>query len=278
MGVSSVFSNIISTHQLRSIFLAPKTVVLDCRFDLKNPNIGEEAYRSGHIPGAQYVHLERDLCSPVGPETGRHPLASIEKLEQLFSKLGVGSDTQVVCYDAQDSMFAARCWWTLRYLGHERVCVLDGGLQAWIRECFILETGMKDRPSVPFKANIQTQMLVETRDVELQKVLLDSRDPQRFKGEEELIDPIAGHIPNAKNLPFKSQLNERGQFRPKDEILKNIQLYAKDDAPTFYCGSGVTACVNVLAADYVGVKGAKLYLGSWSEWIRDPKRSIAKGA
>ena len=269
------FNDLIFPIDLRKNISEPDLVVLDCRFDLKDPGAGQSRYLEGHIAGAHYVDLNRDLCGPITEQSGRHPLASVSQLEKLFSEAGVTEKSQVVCYDDGDSSFAARCWWTLRYLGHERVAVLDGGWKAWTFADGPVTRETPAKRNSNFKARLQTGWLVTISRLNDHR-LIDSRDAVRFRGEQEPIDPVAGHIPGAKNLPYKTHLNSHGSFRSKAEIQKEFKKFG-EGPHTFYCGSGVTACVNILAAHYAGISKVNLYLGSWSEWIRDPNRPIAKG-
>ncbi len=272
---------LIQAGQLRPLIESREQslVILDCRFDLKDPSSGERLYEQGHIPQAIYVHLDRDLCGPLTSQTGRHPIPSVEDLSQKFSSWGITSGVQVICYDGGDLAFAARAWWLLKWLGHETVSVLDGGYKIWTDMEYEVSTNQPVvRPQV-FRARVNQAALVQTEQVVKGiSPLIDVRDPQRFRGEVEPIDPVAGHIPGAQNLFFKELMNSNGLLKSPVEIQKILKPYFKNDSPVFYCGSGVTACVALLAAEEASLLGARLYGGSWSEWIRDPSRGTIKNS
>ena len=266
---------------------SPSVVILDCRFDLAAPDAGKQAYLREHIPTARYVDLNRDLSGPVSPTTGRHPLPRPEDLAVLFGGLGISSDTQVIAYDEINGSFAARAWWLLRWLGHDRAAVLDGGLQAWLKAGGAVESGEPERaaraaafvPRPDAAAVVTTAELVEALEGR-RRLLVDARAPERFAGTFEPIDPVAGHVPGAINHPFTINLREDGQFLPERELARRWRERLAGTAPAdviAMCGSGVTACHNLLALELAGLPAAKLYAGSWSEWIRDPKRPIARG-
>jgi thiosulfate/3-mercaptopyruvate sulfurtransferase len=258
-------------------------VVVDCRFDLANPNSGEEAFMKSHIPGARYVHLDRDLSAARTPQSGRHPLPAPAQLLELFSRLGIDGQKQVVAYDAAGGMLAAaRFWWLLRFMGHDAVAVLDGGWQAWTA------AGLPttDKNPAPARANFSGQAHLE-RLTPLAQIaghhgLIDSRDPARYRGEVEPIDPVAGHIPGARNHFCKINLEADGQhFRSQADLRSGFAACAdllQRGEGTFYCGSGVTACHNILAAVHAGFPEPRLYPGSWSEWCADRSRPVAVGA
>lgn len=258
---------------------------MDCQFDLDDPEGGATAYLKGHIPGAVYAHLERDLSAPKTGSNGRHPLPSIEILIAFFSNLGVDRGMQVVAYDNFGSPFASRLWWTLRYLGHEIVAVLDGGLPAWKSRNLPLREGEESRPAVSFLASPMQEMLITTGEV-VQAIgvsntlLLDARAPERFRGEEETRDPIAGRIPGARNRFWRDNLTPEENFRTPGELKTEFEAILGDFPPEsiiVYCGSGVTGCHNLLALEHAGLLGGRLYAGSWSEWIADPSHPIAVG-
>ncbi|MFO1435628.1 MAG: sulfurtransferase [Gammaproteobacteria bacterium] len=261
----------------------PALVIVDCRFDLANPNAGEQAYRASHIPGAQYVHLDRDLSAAKTPQSGRHPLPAAAQLQALFSRLGIDGHKQVVAYDAAGGMLAAaRFWWLLRYMGHEAVAVLDGGWQAWT------VAGLPTTDEVPmpahtsFSGHAHIERITPLAQVAGNGGLIDSRDPARYRGEVEPIDPVAGHIPGARNHFCKNNLEDDGQhFRSATDLRSGFGAVAEllqRGEGTFYCGSGVTACHNILAAIHAGFPEPKLYPGSWSEWCADRARAVAVGA
>lgn len=259
-----------------------KLCLLDCRFDLMQPAWGQEAYRQGHISGALYAHLDRDLSGPVVPGvTGRHPLPHIDAIVDTLSAWGVDRDTQVVAYDDKGGMFAARLWWMLRWLGHDKVALLDGGLAAWQAAGLPCDDVLVEPSRASFKANVQMQMLVSAEDV-LAAIadddinILDARGADRYRGENETIDPVAGHIPGAKSAPFMNNLQD-GFFKSKAQLHADYQTLRGKEATIVYCGSGVTAAHDVLAMTHAGFNAVQLYAGSWSHWITDPTRPIAIG-
>lgn len=258
--------------------------VIDCRFDLSNPAAGAAAYAAGHISGALYFDIDKDLSGPKNGSNGRHPLPDPDKLVALFSASGIDADTQVVAYDNSGGMFAARLWWLLRWLGHERVAVLDGGLSAWssLRAPLVQEI---DKPSPRRFTNRLQQTLVDADYVKAflhtsEMFLLDARSPDRFRGENETIDAVAGHIPGALNRFYQNNLDARGLFKAPDLLREEFDSLLGLTAPQSVvcsCGSGITACHNLLAMEIAGLSGAKLYAGSWSEWCSDPSRPVATG-
>lgn len=260
-------------------------VVVDCRFTLGAPDAGENAWQSGHIPGAAYAHLDRDLASPVTPRTGRHPLPERDAFQSFAGALGIGPDTQVVCYDDSGGAIAGRLWWLLRFFGHEHVAVLDGGFSAWTGAGLPVGDGRPDRAAGEFHTSgsaFQAVGVDQLRE-ELAEgvcVLLDARSGERFRGEKEPIDPVAGRVPGARNRPFQWNLDDRGRFLPRTELRSQFETLLGPDAPqqvVHMCGSGVTACHNLLAMEHAGLTGSRLYVGSWSEWIHDPARPVATG-
>jgi len=266
-------------------------VSIDCRFELSRPGWGEEAWAAGHIPGALYAHLDRDLSGPRTAGSGRHPLPDPGALAGLFSRFGIDAGVQVVAYDQGPGAYAARLWWLLRWLGHSRVAVLDGGFAAWERARLPVSTVSRPRPPRRFEARPNPGWVVTTEAIgaalasgalgRAEPLLIDARGADRFAGENETIDPVAGHIPGAHNHPFSGNLDALGRFRSPDELRRAWTASLRGRAPASVvamCGSGVTACHNLLALEVAGLSGAKLYPGSWSEWIRDPARAVALGA
>lgn len=254
-------------------------VVVDCRFALADPSLGRAQYLTAHIPGAVYAHLDEDLSSVPVTDNGRHPLPSPAQMATLFTHLGIGEMTQVVVYDANNGAYAARLWWMLHYMGHTAVAVLDGGWQAWQAANFATQSGEETNEPALFTGSPNRQMLVIVDDVQSQPLLVDSREPARYRGEEEPIDPAAGHIPGAVNY-FYQQHWEDGRYRAPEQIRQDLEAVLGDVPPeqaTFYCGSGVTACVNLLAMKHAGLGNGRLYVGSWSEWVSDPQRPQAQG-
>ena len=262
--------------------------IFDCRFDLADPARGAAAYAQGHVPGAFYAHLDRDLSSPITPHSGRHPLPEPTALCDWLGRHGVGRETWVVAYDDSGGSMAVRLWWLLRWLGHRAVTLLDGGWPAWERAGLPVEThppaaaaaarfdGTPDWDQVVSSAQIERQLAGGATDL----LLMDARTAVRFRGEAEPIDPIAGHIPGAINLPLQDNLDPDGRFK-SPAALRGLYLPAlhghRPQDVAAMCGSGVTACHNLLAMELAGLPGGRLYAGSWSEWIRDPARPVARG-
>ena len=275
---------LISTAELAAQLSGPDWLVADCRFELGKPEVGALAWRAGHIPGAVHVDLEHDLSAPVTPSTGRDPLPPIAAIAATFSRLGIGDETRVVCYDAGPGAYAARFWWMLRWLGHDAVAVLDGGFAAWIAEGRPVSTDVPERGPAHFVPRPRPGMVCDaetvSRSLARGETLVDVRGAERFSGSVEPIDAIAGHVPGAVNLPFLENLGANGRFRAPAEIAELWQsrtAVTPGRAPICMCGSGVTACHGLLALEAAGIPGGRLYAGSWSEWIRDPSRGIARG-
>ena len=261
----------------------PAWLTVDCRFDLANPAAGERAFEQAHIPGAIYAHLDRDLAGPIGATTGRHPLPDPEVFARTLSDWGVGADTQVVAYDADTGLFAARLWWMVRWVGHSRVAVLDGGLRAWLAANRPTTNERALRTHARFVARPDRSMWVDAAFVDRVRNdpsyrILDARAPERFTGQVEPIDPIAGHVPGARNHPLANNVQD-GRFASAEELRRRLtesQAGVADAQTIAMCGSGVTASHLLLAMEIAGKRGGKLYPGSWSEWIRDPAHAIAK--
>jgi len=264
-------------------------VLLDASFDLADPAAGERAWAQGHVPGAQYAHLERDLSGPpldAGPGfTGRHPLPQREAFAATAGRWGVGPSQCVVVMDRQGGPYAARLWWMLRWLGHSCVWVLDGGIAAWLAAGGALTSEIRaPRALAPYPLRPRSMPIVSADSLQrsLGRVrLLDARAPERFRGEVEPLDSVAGHIPGALNRPFKDNLDEKGCFKPREQLACEFALLIGRDAPgtvVHQCGSGVTACHNLLAMEAAGMAGSLLYAGSWSEWCAEPARPVARGA
>lgn len=259
---------------------------VDCRFTLTQPEAGRAAFEAGHLPGAQYADLDRDLAGPRTPGSGRHPLPSPEQLVRLFSGWGIGPGTGVVAYDEGSGAMAARLWWLLRYMGHRHVALLDGGLAAWTRAGLPLENGPPAAVSpASFRGRAGAMPVMDTAAVESALadgsiVLLDARTPERFRGEVEPIDPVAGRVPGAVNAPLGANLAADGRFRSPEELSRHYRALLGDRAPAeavCMCGSGVTACHDLFALELAGLRGARLWPGSYSEWVADARRPVARG-
>ncbi len=282
------YTTLISAAELAQHVLEPNWIVLDCRHDLTNPDAGRAAYEAGHIPNAQHAHLDTDLSDkrpgPKGEFRGRHPLPQREAFLETLRAWGVNRDSQVVVYDAQGGMFAARLWWMLRWAGHDAVAVLNGGLPAWNAAGMGLSTeaASKVRGNLELKpalgATVDVGEVLENLETK-KRIVIDARAPDRFRGENETIDPVGGHIPGAKNRFFKDNLQADGCFKPAEQLRAELSvLVAAPQDSIMQCGSGATACHNLLALEIAGLPGAALYPGSWSEWCADPSRPVATGA
>jgi thiosulfate/3-mercaptopyruvate sulfurtransferase len=276
---------LISTDVLASRLEDPSWIVIDCRFKLDDVTWGEREYAARHIPRAGYAHLDRDLSGPKTGTNGRHPLPDVHTLARTFGHLGITSGKQVVAYDQDNGMFASRLWWLLRWLGHDAAAVLDGGFAKWTAEARPTASGEERPAAAQFVASPRNEMVVDVNRVASLSAddewrLVDARAPERYRGEMEPIDRTPGHIPGAVNHFFQWNLDERGTFRTPEELRARMTQStggAPADRIVCYCGSGVTACHNLLALEHAGLTGAKLYPGSWSEWSADPTRPIEKG-
>ncbi|MCS7061974.1 MAG: sulfurtransferase [Anaerolineae bacterium] len=260
-------------------------LIVDCRFSLADASAGRRRYEDSHIPGAMYAHLNDDLSGPIIPGvTGRHPLPAVETAARTFGRLGIHSGVRVVAYDDMGgALGAARLWWMLRWLGHDAVQVLDGEWQAWLAGGYPTRAGVETRPPAAFIARPRAERIATAEDVETMRLnpscrVLDARSAARFHGREETIDPVAGHIPGALSAPYTDNLTPQGTFRSATE-LRGYYLALLGDTPAdqtvVYCGSGVSATHSILAMQVAGLGEARLYPGSWSEWITDPRRPVA---
>lgn len=279
---------LIGCDQLAGRLDEPAWRLFDCRFDLADTRHGAAAHARSHIPGAYYADLERDLSGPVTPSSGRHPLPDPARLCAWLGRHGVGRDTRVVAYDDSGGTMAVRLWWLLRWLGHRRVAVLDGGWQAWCEAGLPLESASPPPPAAAvFDAVPDPHQVVTTAEVAAslrggadRLLLLDARAQARFRGAAEPIDPVAGHVPGAVNVPLQDNLDARGRFKSAAELRARYDTALAGRPPAevaAMCGSGVTACHTLLAMAVAGLTGSRLYAGSWSEWIRDPARPVATG-
>lgn len=258
-------------------------VIVDCRHDLARPDAGEAAWRDGHLPGALFMHLDRDLSAPKTGRNGRHPLPAPADFAALLGRLGITPQHRVIAYDDAGGMFAARLWWMLRWIGHAEAAVLDGSLAAWLAAGGALDTRVRVLPACcyPVGAVAPTVdaagVLATLNDGAL--LLVDARAPDRFRGENETLDPVGGHIPGAVNRFFRLNLEADGRFKGADALRAEWRALIGNRDPAslvMQCGSGVTACHNLLALEVAGMHGACLYPGSWSEWCSDPSRPVAR--
>lgn len=277
------FETLISSQELSRHLAETDWVVIDCRFDLAYPDWGIGEYLANHIPTARYAHLNNDLSSKVTFQTGRHPLPEKMKILSKFGNWGISKNSQVVAYDQSDGSIASRLWWLLRYYGHTSVAVLDGGYQKWQEEGLPLNSGHEHKSAVNFHGFPNYKMvadigLVEHARVDPDWLVIDARAPERYMGTSEPIDPIAGHIPGSVNYYFGNNINTANTYKKPREIKREFNKLLNGRHPgrvIVYCGSGVTSCSILLALEYAGIKGALLYPGSWSEWIRNPDNPIA---
>ncbi|MGO4732244.1 sulfurtransferase [Paenibacillus sp. 2KB_22] len=274
--------NIVSMRWLLARMYEPDVVIADCRFLLGQPEAGRQAYEAGHIPGAVYLDLEKDLSSPVSAHGGRHPLPDPDMLANRLAKAGIGSNSRIVAYDDQGGMNASRLWWLLRYIGHEQVYIMDEGFSAWQNAKFPVTQDVPVQIPSSFEVNLQPQMLASVQDVQQASVtgsavLIDSRDTRRYAGLEEPIDAKAGHIPGALNYFWKDVLDWDGRWTGTEVLEERFSKLDKDGAIIVYCGSGVSACPNVIALEEAGFSNVRLYSGSWSDWISYEGNPVAIG-
>ena len=283
-GVKVAFTTVVSTGDLAAHAADDQWVVVDCRFKLADEDWGAREYRTAHVPGAAYAHLGHDLSSPPDGTNGRHPLPDPDTLIETFGRLGIAPGMQVVAYDQDSGMFASRLWWLLRWMGHDSVAVLDGGFAKWMSEGRPTASGDHAAPAKRFTGAPRAGMTAGAADVatlvnQRDALLVDARAPERFRGETEPLDRVAGHIPGAANHFFQQNLDEHGVFRSPDDLRERLSSTLAGTTPDHvvcYCGSGVTACHNLLALEHAGLHGAKLYAGSWSEWSSDPARPVER--
>jgi len=281
------FSPLIVASELQVRLNEPNLRVIDCRFDLMNPQAGRLAWLQGHIPGAVYADLDKDLAGPVTEHTGRHPLPETTAACDTFGRLGIDNETTVVVYDSGNGGVASRAWWLLRWLGHQRVALLDGGYAAWNAAGYALESGMNTVEPRTFNGVANNDLVITTAEILARGDaidalnIIDARDAARFSGASEPIDPVAGHIPGTRNLPFGEALQENGCWKSPQELdeMWTSRFGAHPDGGYgVMCGSGITACHLVLSARLAGHPEPRLYVGSWSEWIRDSGRPVARDA
>lgn len=292
-----MFTTLISPEKLNQNLDTPNWLIFDCRTNLADPAQGRRDYEQGHIPSAIYADLNEDLCGPIltrpggFTETGRHPLPDVDTFVTTLNRWGVTNQTQVIAYDDKGGgLSAARLWWMLRWVGHDAVAVLDGGWQGWVSRQYSVSNwqnlGDRKLGGKPFEARVRPELVVGAKEVMEARSghsalsIFDSRAPERFRGETEPIDPVAGRVPGAQNAPYSDTQTSEGFFRSPQDLKSHFEKLlgkAEGSHAVFYCGSGVTAAANVLALKHAGLGDAKLYAGSWSDWIADPSRPIAKG-
>ena len=281
------YTTLISAAELVRHIDEPGWIVLDCRHELTRLDAGREAYAAGHIPGAQFIDLETELsdkrAGPNGEFRGRHPLPEPSAFIETLRRFSINHDSQVVAYDAQGGMFAARLWWMLHWIGHRRAAVLDGGLQAWQAQDqpLSMEAAARSRGNIALRPSRMPTVSASEVLANLEqatRTVIDARAPDRFCGENETLDPVGGHIPGARNRFFKNNLQADGRFKSSQLLRAEFTaLGVAPEAAIMQCGSGATACHNLLAMEVAGLHGAALYAGSWSEWCTDPSRPVATG-
>ena len=280
------FTTVIDANTLLDQLSRDDLVIFDCRFDLGKARWGEAEYAEAHLPRASYLNLDRDLSSPITATSGRHPLPDPVRLAARLAELGVDANSQLVAYDQGNAAYAARFWWLARWIGIRNVAVLDGGFAAWRAAGLPLEQTVPVLRPKNLAASLDSNAWVSSDVVgELRQrpgnLLVDARGAERFAGRNETIDPVSGHVPGARNHPFLANLGADGKFLPAGELRERFTTLLGSvpaSALISMCGSGVTACHTLLALEHAGLTGARLYAGSWSEWIRDPRRPIATGS
>jgi thiosulfate/3-mercaptopyruvate sulfurtransferase len=279
------YTTLISTEALAQHLDDPDLVVVDCRHNLTEPAAGQNAYAKAHIPGAHFLHLDRDLSGITTGRNGRHPLPEVNALAAALGRIGIDASKQVVAYDQNFGMWASRLWWSLNWLGHERVAVLDGGVDKWVAE------GRPLTSELPVERTATFVPRPSATTVSAEEILrhlggggmtvLDARAPERYRGDMEPLDPVAGHIPGAINRPYTMNLTAQGTFKAAEALRREFEAQLAGRAPgsiVHQCGSGVTACHNLLAMSIAGLQGSRLYPGSWSEWCADASRPVARGS
>ena len=278
------YTTLVDVATLQAHLDDPAWLVVDVRHQLADTGYGDRVYAEGHIPGAVFLHCDRDLSGPMTGSNGRHPLPDPEQLAQRLGDIGIGATTQVVVYDDAQGMIAGRLWWLLRWLGHDRVALLNGGLQAWQAAAGVMTKLLPTLSPRVFVPRQQDRLRVDA-DYVLERIesphmhLIDGRAADRFRGENETIDPVGGHIPGAINRFFKDNLLADGRFKPAAELRAEwlaILAGTLPDQVVHQCGSGVSACLNMVAMEIAGLPGSKLYAGSWSEWCADRGRPVTR--
>jgi thiosulfate/3-mercaptopyruvate sulfurtransferase len=280
------FTTLIDANTLSEHLSRGDLALFDCRFDLTNEPWGQAQYAAAHLPGAFYLHLDRDLSGPIMASSGRHPLPDPVSLARKLGELGVDANSQVIAYDQGNGAYAARLWWLARWIGLRNVAVLDGGFAAWRAAGLPLTDTVRAPTPRPLAVSVTSDAWLSSEGVEDLRLrpgnlLVDARGAERFQGRAETLDAVAGHVPGARNHPFAANLGADGKFLPAQELRRRFDTLLGSVPPSkvvAMCGSGVTACHNLLALEHAGLTGARLYAGSWSEWIRDPRRPVATGS
>ncbi len=279
------YQTIISVEDLNKNINNQDWFIFDCRFMLKEPEGGLQKFNQGHIPGAQFADMDKDLASPMTATSGRHPLPDPDQLIKILQSWGVNNSSQIICYDDMSGAFAARMWWLLKWLGHEDIAVLDGGLDKWTAAGLEIETKVKERTPGTFNGRANNDMWVDVEfvknELSANKInLLDARSEERYTAKDTKTDPVAGHVPGAMSFPFSGNLSKQGVFLSKDQLrdrFASLMNNAEGKEIVNMCGSGVTACHNLLAMSVADLPMTKLFVGSWSEWIKDNSRPVAIG-
>jgi len=281
----SGWTTLVQAETLAIALGRPDLAIVDCRFSIQNPGAGESAYLTAHLPGAVYAHLDRDLSNIGKQGVGRHPWPDAETFTAKLGEWGISPQTQVIAYDDGEGAHAARFWFLMRELGHEKVAVLDGGWKRWTSIGLPVDSSVKKPITTKYTGKFDASRLLDADDVQQRlaagEVLIDARGADRFRGENETIDRVAGHVPGAVSRPFPTNLDDHGRFKTPMQLADEFRalLAGKTAEETMVmCGSGVTACHHLLAMERAGLRGARLYTGSWSGWISDPSRGIATGA
>ena len=278
-----IYRTLVSTEILNQHINNPNWITIDCRFSLTDSEAGAKAYRMGHIPNARYAHLNKDLSSSITNTSGRHPLPDFNLLAKKLGLWGITNKSQIIVYDDANGAFAGRLWWLLRCMGHDSVAILDGGINHWRQQSLPLTTTLPSVKPKKFRAYINHSCWLTasklSNDLATKKIkVIDARTEERFQGKQEPIDPVAGHIPNAINRAFQLNLGKNGLFLERNKLQQQFMDLLGPYSPeqtVHMCGSGVTACHNLLAMEHAGLPGSKLYPGSWSEWITNQNRPIA---
>jgi len=279
-------TTLISTDVLAEDLANPSWLIADCRYNLNDEGWGRAQYEIAHIPGAVFVDVAHDLAGPRTGTNGRHPLPSIEDMAATFGRLGIADATQVIAYDQEAGAFASRLWWMLRYLGHEAVAVLDGGFAKWMRERRSVRDGAEMRPPARFTPRVRKEMRVTVEETlahvnDPSVLLIDARSPERYAGKPDPLDTIYGHIPGARNRYYRQNVDDAGMMRSAGELRADFEQVLEGTPASqavMYCGSGITACHNLLAMEHAGLRGARLFAGSWSEWESDPNRPVERSS